>query len=120
MSRFSYVFLFVIFFFCVGCTPSNQENIVTTVPAGYSAPVSISSLSVAPQDGRSWEEKAEAIMKIAEQESEVEAAKAAAPIQVIKVKAAPKVKRMAHTKKGKAGKRQAQKRPRLKGNLALK
>lgn len=119
MSRIAYVLLSAIFFFCIGCTPSSDSNIVTTTPVGYSAPVAISSLAKPQEDDRSWEQKAEAIMKIADQEAEAEAVKAAAPIQVIKIKAAPKTKRVAHGKKIKAGKRQVQKRAKLKGNLAL-
>lgn len=119
MSRLICLFYFLPFFFTTGCTPSSDNDLVTTVPAGYAAPVAISSLAPAQPEARSWEEKADAIMKLADQEAEPETIKTTTPIQVIKVKALQKPKRVARGK-GKVGKRQAQKRAKLKGNLALK
>lgn len=78
-------------FFLAACT--SEETITTATPAGYSAPVPIASIT-APVDNRSWEEKAEAAMQLAEPE----AAPAVAVTPPVKPIARVKAK-MAHGKR---------------------
>lgn len=105
MSRISYLFLFLLFFFSVGCTPST-EKLTTITPVGYSAPVKLAALTPV-QDDRTWEEKAEAIMKIAESEAlseeakQTPVAKVTPPAKVAKVKGT-KTKKVAKAHKSKA------------------
>ena len=102
-------------FLLSACTTSRTELVMET-PDGYSNPVPISSLVAG--ETQTWEEKAEAIEKIAEQEAASEQKIVAAPLIVEKTKRQARlVKKMKRTSKQVA---RLAKKKRSHSHLALK